>query len=31
MQIKRVVITVVTWPENDMNSKLNLFWERGYE
>jgi len=29
MQIKRVIITLVTSPENDVNSKLNLLCERG--
>lgn len=29
MQIKHVIITLVTWPENEVNSKLNLFCERG--
>jgi hypothetical protein len=29
MQIKRVIVALVTWPENDVNSKLNIFCEKG--
>jgi len=29
MQIKRVIITLLSWPENDVKSTLNLFCEKG--